>query len=924
MATTHPTAVKTAAPPSPAGLSHKQIQTILIGLMFGMLLAALDQTIVSTAIRTIGDELHGLNIQAWVTTAYLITSTVSTPLYGKLSDIYGRRPLFITAISLFIIGSFASSFSTSMYELAGFRAFQGLGAGGLFSLAFAILADIVAPRERAKYQGYFLAVFGTSSVIGPLVGGLLAGTSSILGITGWRWVFLVNVPIGAVALVVVAKVLHIPFVRRDHRIDWWGALALIVGIVPLLVVAEQGSSWGWASARILGLIAVALVGIAVFIRVELRMGDDALIPMRLFRSATFSLGLGVNTLIGLGMFGAISMLPLYLQLVKGVSPTKSGLLLLPLMLGLMAGSITSGQLTSRTGKYKIFPVMGTAILVVAFLLLLTVKTTSGYGQLDVYFLLIGLGLGLCMQTLLIAVQNAVPARDIGVATSSATFFRQLGGTLGVAIFLALLFDEIPGKIQTAIVANESNPAFRQALVASGHADPASAQQYLGGLGGQMLTDSSFLTKIDKAIALPFQQGFVSATHTVYLLAACAMVVAFVLINLIKAAPLRTTSALEERQVEAASMAAETLPEGGVATPGASPAADLTKAGEPLAQSDTGQLDQREEVGQTDGPADDAMGAPLHDEKDDEKDSAQLNGEMVPLRLNGSTAATPVEPRLLSNAALLSGTVFGPARQPIAGAVLTALDPTGGEVLRTTTDHAGAYRLQFPSGGTFLVVVSTTGHEPAVSTVSLAEGQLERNFALDATGSVAGYVRDAAGRPRGGVSVTIIDARGEVVAVAVTGPDGSYLLTDLNPGDYTLTAISVGSKPAAYGVQLTNAGRTEVDIDLPATSALSGVVTSRSTGLAVPDAAVALLDSHGMVLSTVLADDHGRYVFDAVTPGDYTVVASGYAPTGRTVRVDAAAGDDLELRLGHETDVDDALPAGRHSYDETMNTTSTGR
>ncbi|SDO91869.1 drug resistance transporter, EmrB/QacA subfamily [Nakamurella panacisegetis] len=558
MATTESTAA-TAAPPSPAGLTHKQIMTILVGLLLGMLLAALDQTIVSTAIRTIGDDLHGLNIQAWVTTAYLITSTVTTPLYGKLSDIYGRRPLFLTAITLFIIGSAASSFATSMPMLAAFRAFQGLGAGGLFSMAFAVLADIVSPRERAKYQGYFLAVFGTSSVIGPLVGGFFAGATSILGIAGWRWVFLVNVPIGFVALVVVWKVLHIPHVRRDHRIDWWGALALVVGIVPILIVAEQGSEWGWGSGRILGLIAVAVVGIIAFILIELRMKDEALIPMRLFKQATFSLGLGVNVLVGVGMFGAISMLPLYLQLVKGATPTGSGLLLLPLMVGLMAGSIVSGQLTSRTGKYKIFPVIGTAILTVAFVLLLTIKVQTGFFQLDVYFLLIGLGLGLCMQTLLIAVQNAVPARDIGVATSSATFFRQLGGTLGVGIFLSLLFNTLGDNTAKALKVSVTEPSFLQAAGKAAAKAGQNVEAYLGSLGQQLKIDSSFLSKIDQVVAHPYQVGFVNSTHVVYVCGAICMLVAFALVIMIKQTPLRTMSALQETQMEQASMAAETLP-----------------------------------------------------------------------------------------------------------------------------------------------------------------------------------------------------------------------------------------------------------------------------------------------------------------------------------------------------------------------------
>lgn len=547
----------TAVPESTTGsLNHRQIQTIIIGLMAGMLLAALDQTIVSTAIRTIGDELHGLSIQAWVTTAYLITSTVTTPLYGKLSDIYGRRPLFISAISIFVVGSLASSFAHSMYELAAYRAFQGIGAGGLFSLALAIVADIVPARERAKYQGYFLAVFGSSSVLGPIVGGAFAGANSILGITGWRWVFLINVPIGIIALMVVAKVLHIPHIRRDHRIDWWGAAALIVGIVPLLIVAEQGREWGWGSARVLLLIALGVVGIVAFIMVELAMKDEALIPMRLFRNGVFSQGLVLSVLIGLGMFGALSCIPLYLQIVKGATPTASGLLLLPMMVGIMFGSIFSGQLTAKTGRYKIFPVVGAAILAVAFFLLLTVKVDTPYWLLDIYFVLVGLGLGLNMQTLTVAIQNAVDAQDIGVATSSATFFRQLGGTLGVAIFLSLLFNSLPTKIGESLHAAFARPEFQAAVAqASGASTQQGIQQYVAGLGQQMNNDSSFLSKLNPVVARPFQEGFVDSTHSVYLIAALIMVGAFVIVLFLKETPLRTMSALAERQAQAAAEAA---------------------------------------------------------------------------------------------------------------------------------------------------------------------------------------------------------------------------------------------------------------------------------------------------------------------------------------------------------------------------------
>lgn len=551
--------MSTEAPPASAAgpaaavgpLSHRQILTIFSGLMLGMFLAALDQTIVASAIRTIADDLHGLSVQAWVTTAYLITSTITTPLYGKLSDIYGRKPLFLTAITVFIVGSLLSAFSTSMYMLAAFRALQGLGAGGLFSLALAIIGDIVSPRERAKYQGYFLAVFGTSSVLGPVVGGFFAGASSILGITGWRWVFLVNVPIGIAALLVVNHTLNIAHHPHARRIDWWGATALIVGLVPLLTVAEQGRTWGWGSGRSLACFVVGALGVIGFVLAERMMGDDALIPLRLFKDRTVAVSTVANVVIGMALFGGISLLPLYLQIVKGSTPTAAGLQLLPLTVGLMVASIISGQLISRTGKYRIFPIIGATLILIGLILFSRVNADTPLVQTSIVMFIFGFGLGNTLQPLVLAMQNAVPPRDIGVATSSATFFRQMGGTLGVAVFLSILFGALPGRLTTAI--GQLSPADRAALA---KAAPG---------GGNFLNDSSFIQRLPSALARPFLTGFSSAMDLVFMAAAAAAVIGLIIVLFLPHVALRTTSGLEAAAAERADGATAAAPVVGATT-----------------------------------------------------------------------------------------------------------------------------------------------------------------------------------------------------------------------------------------------------------------------------------------------------------------------------------------------------------------------
>ncbi|CAN5388940.1 MDR family MFS transporter [soil metagenome] len=542
-------------------MTHRQILFVIFGLMAGMFLSALDQTIVGTSMRTIADDLDGLSLQAWVTTAYLITSTIATPIYGKLSDIFGRRPLFIIAIIIFLVGSVAAGFADSMYQLAIFRALQGLGAGGLMALPLAIMGDILAPRERAKYQGYFLAVFGISSVIGPLIGGLLSGTPEILFVSGWRWVFLINAPIGIIALAIVLRFLHIPHTRRKVRIDWWGAATVIIALVPLLLVAEKGREWGWDSPAALACYVIGALGIAAFIVSEKLMGDDALIPLKLFKNATFSMATVLGVLVGFGMFGAMMTIPLYLQLVNGATPTESGFLMLPMILGLMIASITSGQLIARTGKYSIFPKLGTGFMALGFfwLTFLTADKPVIWIMAGMFF--VGIGLGQPPQTLTITSQKPVGPRDMGVATSSSTFFRQIGGTLGVAVLFSVLFSIWPTAIQTAAERPEVQQAIGTALADPAVAgDPANAGIIKvlqgGGSGDAVNGDTSFLTGADPRLTAPFLEGFNSATVTVYWVALAVVLLAFILSFFLKAAPLRAKSALQENSDNEAALKAQ--------------------------------------------------------------------------------------------------------------------------------------------------------------------------------------------------------------------------------------------------------------------------------------------------------------------------------------------------------------------------------
>jgi EmrB/QacA subfamily drug resistance transporter len=401
-------------------------------VMAGMLLAALDQGIVGTALPRIVSELGGLDRLSWVVTAYLLTSTASTPLWGKISDLYGRRLIFQAAIGIFLLGSALSGLSQNMTELIAFRALQGIGGGGLFAIAFAIIGDVIPPRQRGRYQGYFGAVFGISSVAGPLLGGWFTDGP------GWRWIFYVNLPIGFAALVVTSIVLKLPVTRREHRIDYLGAATIVAAVTCLLLYLNwRGEEYGWTEAWALALLAGLVLLVVVFVLVEAR-SPEPIIPLRLFRNPVFSIGNLYGFLAGVAMFGTIIFLPVYLQAVKGLSPTASGLALLPAVIGIFSTSISSGRLITMTGRYKIYPIIGAVVLTVAMYLLSRLAVDTPYWRVALYEYLFGAGLGFTIQTIVTAVQNAVEFRDLGTGTSATTFFRQMGGSIGAAVFGAVL------------------------------------------------------------------------------------------------------------------------------------------------------------------------------------------------------------------------------------------------------------------------------------------------------------------------------------------------------------------------------------------------------------------------------------------------------------------------------------------------------
>nr|WP_317983959.1 MFS transporter [Nocardia colli] len=818
-------------------------------MLLGMFLAALDQNIVSVAIVRIANSLHGFDQQAWATTAYLITATISTPLYGKLADIYGRKPFFLTAITLFVIGSAACTTATSMYELAGFRAFQGLGAGGLMSLAFTIIGDIVPTRERVRYQGYFTMVFGIATVLGPVLGGWFSGFDRLWGIEGWRWVFLVNVPIGVIALVVVFRVLDVPHLRQNHRIDWFGAVALAICVVPLLIVAEQGRSWGWNTNKSTICYAIGAIGLILFLFIEYLMKDAALLPLRLFKNSTFSVTAAGGFIVGIAMFGIISMIPLYLQVVRGYSPTEAGLMMMPLVLGITIGAQIAGQVTKLTGRYKILPVIGTFVIACGGVFYAQVRFDSPLWQPLLYSAVIGFGLGGCMQTLIIAAQNAGPRSDMGVSTAAATFFRQMGGTVGVAVFLTILFNQLPHKIVDAF---------------GGHLPPEFAMSELH----RIQSNTSGIAALPAQLRDPTLIGFTNSLHGVFYTAAGTALLACIVLLFMKEIPLQDDSAPAP------------VPDGQATI------RSVASWGQTRAWEDDEKLFSPEPM-----PA--SVGIRAIPERRGTADFPSPTA-VSQLAFAASAAGLPASD---GDAHSFGGRIHRKDGRPVPGVALTLIDQRGHQVSRSIGGAEGGYRIDAPHPGSFVLIVSASGHQPTAVNVTVGDRPQSKDITMLGSGELSGTVRSADRRaPLAAATVTLTDMRGEVVGAAVTGDDGVYVCHSVVPGVYTLVAVADHMRPFATTLTVPDSGLLRYDVELSPMAMLAGSVWA--DGRAVPDAQVLVLDEADRTVASARTDEIGHYVVPDLPEGEYTVVARGYPPV--TSRITVSGGEiSHDVRLGYE-------------------------
>jgi EmrB/QacA subfamily drug resistance transporter len=822
-----------------APMTHRQIMEALSGLLLGMFVAILSSTIVSNALpEIIGDLGGGQSAYTWVVTAALLSMTAATPLWGKLSDLYSKKALVQIALVIYVLGSAAAGLSQNAGTLIAFRVVQGIGVGGLSALAQIVMAAMISPRERGRYSGYLGATFAVATVGGPLLGGVITDTSWL----GWRWCFYVGVPFAVIALIVLQKTLHLPVVKRDVKVDWSGAFFISAAVSLLLVwVTFAGDKYDWVSWQTYAMVGGSIALGLVFVLVESK-ASEPIIPLRLFRNRTITLSSIASMFVGVAMFSGTVFFSQYFQLARDKSPTMSGVMTIPMIGGLFVSSTVSGQLITKTGKWKAWLVSGGVLVTAGMGLLGTIRYDTEYWKTAVFMALLGLGIGMMMQNLVLCTQNQVEPSDLGAASSTVTFFRSLGGAMGVSALGAVMAHRITDYAKDGIA--DLGPKY--ASLASGSSSTG---------------DIPDMDKLPAPLRTVMESAYGHGIADVFLIAAALAAVAFLITLFIKEVPLKTKGAMAQ--------AAESAPAEGPVEAEA-PAAE--SAAESAAEE---RVPSWAVTSGTQTAADDDGTQQLAAVATIEAPGASSGGGGIPVR----------------------GYVRGAESAPVPRAAVTLISLAGRQLGRSVTQADGSYGVDAPSLGSYVLIASADGFQPQASTVVVHGEPVAYDILLSGTSGLSGVVRAAdSALPVKDAMVIVTDVRGDLLATGTTGEQGEFGFAELVPGAVTVAVNAAGYRPRALPVEVGGTGVTRIEVELESGAQVQGVVRAPHGPLA--DARVTLVDAAGNVVGTATTGSDGAYAFTDLDAGDYTVIATGYPPVATALTVGGRGTDGHDIELAH--------------------------
>ncbi|MFC6064850.1 MFS transporter [Streptomyces ochraceiscleroticus] len=851
-----------------APMTHRQIMEALSGLLLGMFVAILSSTIVSNALPEIIHDLNGgQSAYTWVVTASLLAMTATTPLWGKLSDLFSKKLLVQLSLVIYVAGSVVAGLSQNSGMLIACRVVQGIGVGGLSALAQIVMAAMISPRERGRYSGYLGAVFAVATVGGPLLGGVITDTSWL----GWRWCFYVGVPFAVIALIVLQKTLKLPVIKREGvKVDWLGAFFISAAVCLLLVwVTLAGDKYDWMSWQTGAMVGGAVVLALIFVLVETKAAEP-IIPLRLFRNKTITLASLASLFVGIAMFSGTVFFSQYFQLARGKSPTMSGVMTIPMIAGLFVSSTVSGQIITKTGKWKAWLVSGGVLLTAGLGLLGTIRYDTEYWHIAIFMALMGLGIGMMMQNLVLCTQNQVAPQDLGSASSVVTFFRSLGGAVGVSALGAVLATRVTHYVKDGLT--DLGPAAAKAAQSSG-------------AGGGGIPDLDALPAPFRTV---MESAYGHAVADIFLIAAPCALLAFLLTLFIKEVALKTKGGLAQSSDDGSDATASGATTDATAVPADAAAAPATAsaAAAPAAASE-----ERE-------PA--LVGAP------------SVADDRTPSWAQGQPArATQAQPLAAYASAGDPGTPEGPAitgfvrngdGSPVPRSAVTLISLSGRQLGRSVAQANGSYVLNAPGAGSYVLIAAADGHQPQASTVVVGDQPIGYDILLSGTSGLRGQVRSVVtGAPVDSAMVVVTDVRGEVLATGKTGVEGNFAFDELAAGTYTVAVNATDFRPTAQPVEVSGQGTTRIEIALQSGARVQGVVRAGADRRPLPDARVTLVDAAGNVVATSTTGADGAYAFTDLDSGDYTVIASGYPPVANALSVDAGGVDGYDVELAHPGD-----------------------